>query len=77
MMMVIMVMSDFESENDFSNGKMKLTVLTTMLGEFPEVFVGGVAEVEGFCGCRGCGGDRPRPDSHPEWTKATAGFNEC
>ena len=35
--------SEFESENDFSNGEGE-TDRTTILGKFPEVLVGGVAE---------------------------------
>ena len=45
----IMVMRVILSQRiTFKLGKVKLTVMRTMMGEFPEVLVGGVAEVDGM-----------------------------
>ena len=47
MMMIMVITVILGQRMTFQMGKVKLTVLTPMLGEFPEVLVGGVAKVEG------------------------------
>ena len=69
MMLVIRVI--LSQRMTFQTGKSETDSADDNAGGIPRVVSSGHGHG------RGCGGDRPRPDSSPGWTRATAGFSEC